>query len=100
MHPDPCLTALAPSAFDSLVQRLTHATRRRHGRPWSLALPARIHIACIYLRTNLTARELAAVCSISKSQVHRILSDLVPRTPHDSSHPRRRLGTGRGSSTE
>src|SRR5438128_1308515 len=79
MHPDPCLIGVAPSAFDSLVQRLTYAPRRCRGRPWSLALPARIQIACMYLRTNLTVRELAAVCSISKSHVHRILSDVVPR---------------------
>lgn len=36
-------------------------------------------VVCTSLRTGLTIRELAAVFVISASQVHRILTDLVPR---------------------
>lgn len=36
-------------------------------------------VVCTSLRTNLTQRELAALFSISTSQVHRILVDLIPR---------------------
>jgi hypothetical protein len=36
-------------------------------------------VTCAALRTNLTIRELASAFSISKSQVHRVLVDLVPR---------------------
>jgi hypothetical protein len=36
-------------------------------------------VACASLRTNLTLRELAAIFSISTSQTHRIIANLVPR---------------------
>jgi len=70
------LTGLSNRQLQSVLRRL-RTTRR--GRPWSRSLRARILIACTALRTNLTIRELAAVFRASKSQVHRILADLVPR---------------------
>jgi hypothetical protein len=36
-------------------------------------------MVCTSLRTNLTMRELAAVYATSKSQIHRVIADLVPR---------------------
>ena len=54
-------------------------TERRRGRPWARSLRRRVFIVCFALRTNLTLRELAAVFSISRSQAHRIVTDLVPR---------------------
>ncbi|HTS31408.1 MAG TPA: transposase, partial [Bryobacteraceae bacterium] len=39
-------------------------------------------IACTALRTNLTIRELGALFRVSKSQVHRILGNLIPRLAH------------------
>ena len=39
-------------------------------------------IACTALRTNLTIRELGALFLASKSQVHRILGNLIPRLAH------------------
>ena len=55
------------------------ARLRQRGRPWSLSLESRLCVVCTSLRTNLTFRELAVLFSISISQVHRILVDLVPR---------------------
>jgi hypothetical protein len=68
--PDPLL--------DAIVHRL-RATERRRGRPWSRSLRQRLRIVCVALRTNLTFRELAAICATSRSQAHRIVADLVPR---------------------
>ena len=53
--------------------------RPRRGRPWASSLERRLTLVCASLRTNLTLRELAAMFDISKSQVHRIVADLVPR---------------------
>jgi Transposase DDE domain/Helix-turn-helix of DDE superfamily endonuclease len=75
----PYLTSLKEATFDLLVRALALSTRHRRGRPWAIALASRVRVACAHLRTNLTLRELATVFSISKSQVHRILVDLVPR---------------------
>lgn len=63
--------------IDQLRSRLT--SRRSRGRPWAAPLRQRAIVACVSLRSNLTVRELAAVASISKSQVQRIIADLVPR---------------------
>ena len=64
--------------LDTLVKRL-RPTERTRGRPWSRSLQRRLHVVCFALRTNLTFRELAAVFAISRSQAHRIVTDLVPR---------------------
>jgi len=62
------------------ILRQLRVTRR--GRPWSRSLRRRIVIACTALRTNLTIRELGALFRVSKSQVHRILGNLIPRLAH------------------
>jgi len=71
-------TGLGVGPLEVIVDRLV-ASEPARGRPWSCSLRRRTTIVCIALRTNLTIRELAAVFAISKSQVHRILVDLVPR---------------------
>lgn len=62
-----------------IIVRCLQPTERRRGRPWSRSLRYRLHVVCFALRTNLTVRELSAVFAISRSQVHRIVADLVPR---------------------
>jgi DDE superfamily endonuclease len=70
------LTGLSHGQLQAVARLLR---RPRRGRPWSQSLTQRLTVACTALRTNLTMRELAAVFRASKSQVHRILGDLVPR---------------------
>jgi hypothetical protein len=74
-------TGLTPAQLELLVRELqrSHTDVRRRGRPWSRSLRDRVLVVCTSLRTNLTIRELAAVFTIAKSQVHRIISDLTPR---------------------
>ena len=72
------LTSLTRDQLDTLHEHLREP-RVQRGRPWAKSLRERIVIACIRLRTNLTFRELAAMCEISKSQVHRVVTDIVPR---------------------
>lgn len=71
-------TGLFDRAIDAIVDRLRPTTRRR-GRPWARSLRHRLSIVGVALRTNLTCREVAAVFAISRSQVHRIIADIVPR---------------------
>jgi len=72
------LTSIGSTHLDAIVRALQeHAPRR--GRPWALPLRRRIVIAVTSLRTNLTVRELAAIFTVSRSQTHRILSDIVAR---------------------
>lgn len=71
-------TGLGTGPLAFIVERLV-ASERGRGRPWSCSLQQRAIIVCVALRTNLTIRELAEIFAISKSQVHRILGDLVPR---------------------
>jgi hypothetical protein len=72
------LTGLPPGVVRAVIDAL-RSTHRRRGRPWAASLPRRVVVACTSLRTNLTFRELAAVFGMSVSQVHRIVTDLVPR---------------------
>lgn len=71
------LTGLAPSSLATLIGRLRSTVHR--GRPWALPLERRLIIGCTSLRTNLTVRELAVVFAISRSQAHRIVTDIVGR---------------------
>lgn len=71
------LTSLSPGMLAEVVARLQ--TPRGRGRPWALPLKRRVVIACTALRTNLTMRELAALFAISRSQVHRIVADILTR---------------------
>ena len=72
------LTGLPPRVVRAVIDAL-RSTHRRRGRPWAAPLPRRVVVTCTSLRTNLTVRELAAVFGMSVSQVHRIVTDLVPR---------------------
>ncbi len=72
-------TGLAPAELDTLLERLREGAPPRRGRPWARSLRDRVALLCMSLRTNLTLRELGAVCSLSKSQVHRIIVDLTIR---------------------
>ena len=78
MHRFTPITGLPSSVLRELQRRLRN-TQPRRGRPWASSLERRLTVVCTSLRTNLTLRELAAVFDISKSQVHRIVADLVPR---------------------
>lgn len=42
-------------------------------------MTSRVVLTAAALRTNLTVRQLAAVFDFSKSQAHRIITDLTPR---------------------
>jgi hypothetical protein len=59
-----------------LVRRL-RVTRPDTGRPWGLSFPDRVLMATIYLRTNLTERQLAVLFDVSQKQVDRVLHDLM-----------------------
>jgi hypothetical protein len=72
-------TGLTAAQFDTLLDRLRSTQPRRRGRPWAHTLRHRVLVVCVSLRTNLTMREVGALCSMSKSQVHRIIADLTPR---------------------
>ena len=76
-----CATTICTGLADLELASVTRQLRctRVRGRPWSQPLRVRVLVTSTALRTNLTIRELAAVFSISKSQVHRILADLIPR---------------------
>jgi len=78
------LTALPHHVIATLVRRLRMPARR--GRPWALSVEHRGVIACASLRTNPTLRERAAVFEVSRSQVHRIVLDLIPRIAALSEH--------------
>ena len=71
------LAALDPRRLAMIVHRLQPECQL--GRPWSQSLRRRVPVTCGALRTNLTFRELAAVCGTSKSTADRIVAALVPR---------------------
>ena len=72
-------TGLTAIELDTLLERLRTEPSYRRGRPWARPLRDRVLVLCMSLRTNLTLREIAAVCAMSRSQVHRIVVDLTPR---------------------
>ena len=72
-------TGLTRIELQAILERLRLRESRRRGRRWSQPLSRRLLVVCVTLRTNLTVRELAAVFAISKSQAHRIVTDLVPK---------------------
>jgi hypothetical protein len=69
------MTGTPSVVLDHLEQLLDEP--RSHGRPWNLSLRRRLEV--VALRTNLTVRQLADIFAISKSQAHRIISNLVPK---------------------
>jgi hypothetical protein len=85
------LAALDAGRLAMILRQL--GTEPTHGRPWSHSLRTRVLMTCIALRTNLTFRELAAVCGTTKSTAHRVVAALVPRLARlaaASGHDRRR----------
>lgn len=72
------VTGLTPPQLNAVSRQLARSESRR-GRPWARPLQQRVLVACLGLRTNLTVRELGAVFAISKSQAHRILTDITRR---------------------
>lgn len=74
------VSALTGSHLTVIARHLARGSRSGpRGRPWAQSLCRRLAIVCAALRTNLTYRELAAVFAISRSQAHRVVTDLVPR---------------------
>lgn len=73
------LTGLTGVHFGELVRRLwtLHPDTGR-GRAWNLSFPDRVLMAVMYLRTNLTQRQLAVLFGASQKQVDRVLHDLLP----------------------
>ena len=81
------LAGLSRPALARLV-RLLATTQPPVGRPCAHPLEARVLIACIALRTDLTLRELAAIARTSKSTVADAARDVdAAREP---GHDRRR----------
>lgn len=72
------LTGLSGTHFGELVRRLwaVHPDSGR-GRPWGLSFPDRVLMATLYLRTNLTERQLAVLFAVSQKQADRVLHDLL-----------------------
>lgn len=68
------LASLTHRRLVALLRQLPADARR--GRPWSCSRRRRVLIACVALRTNLTVRELAALCALSKSAAHRIVATI------------------------
>lgn len=71
------LAALNRDRLATLLRRLGDEPRR--GRPWSCSRSRRVLLTCVWLRTNLTIRELAASFAISRSAAHRILATMTPQ---------------------
>lgn len=73
------LTGLRGSQFGEVVRRLWDLRPdTQRGRPWHLSFPDRVLMATMYLRTNLTERQLAVLFDVSQKQVDRVLHNLVP----------------------
>jgi hypothetical protein len=71
------LAALDQARLATIIERLE--ADHSIGRPWSLSLTRRVLLTCIALRTNLTFRELAAVCGTTTSTAHRTVAAIVPK---------------------
>ena len=72
------LTGVTGVRFGELVRRLwiLHPDTGR-GRPWGMSSPDRVLMTVMYLRTNLTQRQLAVLFNVSQRQVDRVLHDLL-----------------------
>ncbi|MFW3475989.1 transposase [Streptomyces microflavus] len=73
-------SGLSPKQFGKLIAMLRRGGPPLvcRGRPWSLRLEDRVLLVAAYWRTNLTLRQLAPLCGISKSAAGRIVSQLGP----------------------
>jgi hypothetical protein len=65
------LAAITHRRLAQVLRRLPAEPRR--GRPWACSRRRRVVIACVALRTNLTA------FGISKSTAHRIVAAVTPQ---------------------
>ena len=73
------LTGLTGAHFGELVRRLWARCRDTgRGGAWYLSFTDRVLVSTLYLRTNLTQRQLAVLFGVSQMQVDRVLHDLVP----------------------
>ncbi|MBA3393523.1 MAG: transposase family protein, partial [Deltaproteobacteria bacterium] len=91
------LAGLTRDRFERVMAHLPAELAR--GRPWSLPRPARVLLACVALRTNLTMRELAALFATSPSTAHRVVvaMTMTPRLAAGAAavNRDRRWGVGR-----
>jgi len=76
-------SGLSPGQFGVLVRIIAQrggpqVADGRKCRPWSLPLADRVLLVAVYLRTNLTLRQIAPLFGVSKSAAGRILSALNP----------------------
>ncbi len=73
------LTELSGPRFGEVVRRLrTLRPDTGGGRPWGLSFPDRVLLATMYLRTNLTERQLSVLFDVPQKQVDRVPHDLMP----------------------
>jgi hypothetical protein len=72
------LTGLTGAQLGELMRRLwTLRPDTGRGRPWGLSFLDRVLMAVMYLRTNLTERQLAVLFDVSQKPVDGVLHDLV-----------------------
>ncbi|MER8070733.1 transposase [Streptomyces sp. NPDC094034] len=73
-------TGLSPRAFGKpvTVLRREGADAVRKGRPWGLSLDDRALLVAAYRPTNLTMRQLAPLCGVSRSAADRVINHLGP----------------------
>ena len=76
-------SGLSPRQFDRLVSIVAdrggvRIADGRACRPWSLRLADRVLLVAVYLRTNLTHRQIAPLFGVDKSAVNRINASLKP----------------------
>ncbi|CAM3101323.1 Transposase [Stackebrandtia soli] len=76
-------SGLSPRQFDRLVSIVAdrggvRIADGRACRPWSLRLADRVLLVAVYLRTNLTHRQIAPLFGVDKSAVNRIIASLEP----------------------
>lgn len=64
----------------------------RPGRPWVLALEDRVLMVALYLRTNLTMRQLGPLFGVSHAAAHRIVDRHSPFLALDPPRARPRSG--------
>ncbi|CAM3243300.1 Transposase [Stackebrandtia soli] len=76
-------SGLSPRQFGNLVEIVADRggpviADGRKCRPWSLTLADRVLLVAVYLRTNLTVRQIGPLFGVSKSAAGRIMDSLKP----------------------
>ncbi|QXJ25886.1 transposase family protein [Actinomadura graeca] len=76
----PVFTGLSVRQFRRLVRIVAGrgGEQTGTGRRWSLPLADRVLLIAVYYRTNLTLRQVALLCGVSKSAAHRMVDHLAP----------------------